>query len=65
MGRRVCGQCDKNYNLADIYIPGGPGQPEVRMPPLNPPAACEQHMERRSDDTLQIVQKRLQVCFRV
>ena len=31
------------------------------MPPLNPPPQCEKHMERRADDTLDVVKKRLQV----
>ena len=62
LGRRICTHCGKNYNVADIYIPSpGPGQPEVRMPPLNPPPVCEAHLERRSDDTLDVIQKRLQV----
>lgn len=65
LGRRICAHCGKNYNLADIYIPEGPGQAEVRMPPLNPPPECENHMERRADDTLAVIQKRLQVSSRV
>ena len=35
------------------------------MPPLNPPPQCEKHMERRADDTLDVVKKRLQVSFLV
>ena len=61
LGRRICTHCGKNYNVADIYIPEAPGQPEVRMPPLNPPPRCERHMERRADDTLDVVKRRLQV----
>ena len=29
LGRRICTHCGKNYNVADIYIPEGPGQPQV------------------------------------
>lgn len=61
LGRRICGHCGKNYNLADIFIPATDDSPAVTMPPLSPPPECEQHMQRRSDDTLDIVKKRLEV----
>jgi adenylate kinase len=61
LGRRICGHCGKNYNVADIFIPATDGSPAVTMPPLSPPPECEQHMQRRSDDTLEIIKKRLEV----
>lgn len=41
LGRRLCRKCGKNYNVADIYLPASAdGQPEIVMPPLNPPPEC-------------------------
>lgn len=41
LGRRICKKCGKNYNIADIYLPASAdGQPEIVMPPLNPPPEC-------------------------
>lgn len=34
------------------------------MPPLSPPADCVNHLERRSDDTLDIIENRLRVWLR-
>lgn len=64
LGRRICGHCGKNYNVADIFIPASGSHPAVMMPPLRPPPECEKHMQRRSDDTLDIIKKRLEVSRR-
>ena len=60
--RRDCSkrgkECGKNFNIADIYHPG---DPPIVMPPLNPPAGCEDKMEQRKDDTEEVVKARLQV----
>lgn len=56
--RRVCKECGKNFNIADINYPG---DPPIVMPPLNPPAGCEGKMEQRKDDTEDVVRARLQV----
>eukprot|EP00884_Botryococcus_braunii_P020071 jgi/Botrbrau1/6748/Bobra.0324s0033.1 len=61
LGRRICSKCGKNFNIADISLPAANGQPEIIMPPLNPPAACVKHMETRSDDTIQVIRERLRV----
>lgn len=61
LGRRICSKCGKNFNVADISIPAANGQPEIVMPPLNPPTACMKHMETRSDDTIQVIRERLRV----
>jgi len=61
-GRRVCGKCGKGWNVADIYVPAGAnGEPEIVMPPLNPPEGCEHLMETRPDDTPEVVKARLEV----
>lgn len=61
LGRRVCRDCGKNFNVADIMLPASNGQPEVRMPPLNPPENCRQKMEIRSDDNLETINNRIDV----
>ena len=64
LGRRICKDCGKNFNVADIMLPASNGQPEVRMPPLNPPENCQDKMEIRSDDNLETVKNRIEVGIR-
>lgn len=61
LGRRICRDCGKNFNVADIMLPASNGQPEVRMPPLNPPENCQEKMEIRSDDNLETINNRIEV----
>jgi adenylate kinase len=61
MGRRLCRKCGGNYNIANIYLPAGPGRPEIVMPPLNPPEGCWDKLEVREDDKEEVIRKRLQV----
>jgi len=61
LGRRVCRDCGKNFNVADIMLPASNGQPEIRMPPLNPPENCREKMEIRSDDNLETINNRIDV----
>ena len=61
MGRRVCGDCGKNYNIAAIH------EGELDMPPLLPkPSDCAKcvgkpRLETRADDTEAIVKDRMTV----
>lgn len=64
LGRRTCGECGGNYNIADIYLKAENGLPEIIMPPLSPPEACLSKMVVRSDDTEETVRKRLQSYWR-
>lgn len=61
MGRRICKKCGSNYNIADIYLPATADQPEIVMPPLDPPTACLPHLEQRSDDNEPTIRRRLEV----
>ena len=62
LGRRICSKCGDNYNVADINVPAGEnGEAAIVMPPLSPPASCEQYMEKRDDDTMETILKRLDV----
>ena len=45
----------------DTTTPVDEGPAPDAVPPLNPPPECEDHLERRADDTLEVIQKRLQV----
>lgn len=61
LGRRVCGDCGKNYNIAAIH------QGELDMPPLLPkPSDCDKckgkpRLITRDDDTDAVVRERMQV----
>ena len=61
LGRRICRQCGKNYNVANINIPASSDGPAIRMPPLDPPAACKDYLEMRSDDNYHTIKRRLEV----
>ncbi|XP_074275520.1 adenylate kinase 1, chloroplastic [Silene latifolia] len=61
LGRRVCNQCGKNFNVATIDIKGENGKPGISMAPLSPPAQCASKMITRADDTEEVVKERLRV----
>ncbi|PKA60609.1 putative adenylate kinase 1, chloroplastic [Apostasia shenzhenica] len=61
LGRRICGQCGGNFNIAAIDIKGENGAPGIFMPPLLPPPQCASKLITRLDDTVEVVKKRLRV----
>ncbi|KAJ3681980.1 hypothetical protein LUZ60_014553 [Juncus effusus] len=61
LGRRICSQCGKNFNLACIDVKGQNGQPDMYMAPLLPPSDCMEKMITRADDTEQVVKERLRI----
>lgn len=61
LGRRVCGQCGKNFNVASINIKGENGKPGMSMAPLLPPSQCASKLITRADDTEAVVKERLRV----
>ncbi|KAJ7564418.1 hypothetical protein O6H91_02G016800 [Diphasiastrum complanatum] len=60
LGRRICHQCKKNFNIATIEFEVDGGS-KVSMPPLLPPPACASKMTIRADDTEDAVRERLRV----
>lgn len=61
LGRRICSECGKNFNLASINVKGENGNPGISMAPLLPPAHCTAKLITRSDDTEAVVKERLHV----
>ncbi|KAK9918157.1 hypothetical protein WJX75_001766 [Coccomyxa subellipsoidea] len=61
LARRMCKQCGKNFNVANIDLPASPTAPAIKMPPLMPPPACVANLESRSDDNFTTVKRRLEV----
>ncbi|XP_021730645.1 adenylate kinase 1, chloroplastic-like [Chenopodium quinoa] len=61
LGRRICGQCGKNFNVASINIKGENGMPDISMAPLMPPSQCASKLITRADDTEAVVKERLLV----
>lgn len=61
LGRRICGQCGKNFNLACIDVKGENGLPQIYMAPLLPPNNCMSKLITRADDTEEVVRNRLQI----
>lgn len=63
LGRRLCSQCGKNFNVASINVKGENGKPGISMAPLLPPAHCMSKLITRSDDTEDIVKERLRIYY--
>lgn len=61
LGRRICSECGKNFNVADINVQGENGRPGISMAPLPPPPQCASKLVTRSDDTEDVVKERLRV----
>jgi adenylate kinase family enzyme len=61
LGRRICSQCGKNFNLACIDVKGEHGLPAMYMAPLLPPNNCMSKLITRADDTEEVVRNRLKI----
>lgn len=61
LGRRLCSQCGKNFNIASISVKGEHGNPAISMAPLLPPENCMSKLITRADDTEQVVRERLRI----
>ncbi|KAJ7567051.1 hypothetical protein O6H91_02G130400 [Diphasiastrum complanatum] len=61
LGRRICVNCGKNFNLADINEESGGEGSRIIMPPILPPQACLSKMISRRNDTEEVIKDRLQV----
>lgn len=61
LGRRICGQCGKNFNLACIDVKSENGLPAIYMAPLLPPNNCMPKLITRADDTEEVVRNRLKI----
>ncbi|OMP03662.1 Adenylate kinase [Corchorus olitorius] len=61
LGRRICGQCGKNFNVASINVKGQNGSPGISMAPLLPPPHCTSKLVTRADDTEEVVKERLRI----
>ncbi|XP_004307433.1 PREDICTED: probable adenylate kinase 6, chloroplastic [Fragaria vesca subsp. vesca] len=61
LGRRICSECGGNYNVATIDIKAEEGNPSMYMAPLLPPSHCASKLISRSDDTEEVVKRRLHI----
>ncbi|KAK4783493.1 hypothetical protein SAY86_007867 [Trapa natans] len=61
LGRRLCSQCGKNFNIASINVKGENGNPAMSMAPLLPPEHCMSKLITRTDDTEEVVRERLRI----
>ncbi|XP_011006606.1 PREDICTED: adenylate kinase 1, chloroplastic-like [Populus euphratica] len=63
LGRRICVECGKNYNIACIDIKGENGNPGIYMDPLPAPPQCAPKLIQRADDTEEVVKERLRIYY--
>ncbi|KAK3407080.1 adenylate kinase 1, chloroplastic [Eucalyptus grandis] len=63
LGRRICSQCGKNFNVASINVKGENGKPGISMDPLPPPPHCMTKLITRADDTEEVVKERLRIYY--
>ena len=61
LGRRICSECGKNYNIACIDLKAENGKPGMYMAPLLPPPHCATKLIQRADDTEEVVKERLRI----
>ncbi|KAG5239761.1 hypothetical protein OIU76_013155 [Salix suchowensis] len=61
LGRRICIECGRNYNVACIDIKGENGNPGIYMDPLPAPPQCVPKLIQRADDTEEVVKERLRI----
>ncbi|KAL3531883.1 hypothetical protein ACH5RR_005404 [Cinchona calisaya] len=61
LGRRICSQCGKNFNVASIDVKGENGRPGISMAPLLSPPQCVSKLITRADDTEAVVKERLRI----
>lgn len=61
LGRRICSECGKSFNLASINAKAENGYPEITMAPLLPPPQCSSKLITRADDTEPVVRERLRI----
>lgn len=60
LGRRVCTQCGKNFNVASIDVKGNGGS-RIHMPPVLPPYACLEKLVTSTSDTKEILKEKLRI----
>ncbi|CAI9759219.1 unnamed protein product [Fraxinus pennsylvanica] len=63
LGRRICSQCGKNFNVPNINVKGENGNPDISMDPLLPTPQCVSKLITHSDDAKAIVRERLRACY--
>ncbi|KAK4755296.1 hypothetical protein SAY87_009053 [Trapa incisa] len=61
LGRRLCSQCKKSFNIASIDVKDENGNPAMSMAPLLPPENCMSKLITRPDDTEEVVRERLRI----
>lgn len=61
LGRRICNECGKGFNVATINAKAENGRPGMSMAPLLPPSHCASKLITRADDTEEVVKERLRV----
>lgn len=61
LGRRICSECGKGFNVASINVKEENGLPGMIMPPLLPPPHCASKLVTRADDTKPVIVERLRV----
>ncbi len=63
LGRRICSQCEGNFNLAGLEMEESSSTPCIFMPPLLPPPSCASKMTTCADDTEEVVHRHLGIYY--
>eukprot|EP01018_Ginkgo_biloba_P032921 Gb_21263 [translate_table: standard] len=61
LGRRICIQCGKNFNVAHIDVKGANAGSRIHMPPVLPPSACLGKLVASANDMEEVLKEKLRI----
>eukprot|EP01018_Ginkgo_biloba_P006230 Gb_36923 [translate_table: standard] len=61
LGRRICTQCGKNFNVAHIDVKSANAGSRIHMSPMLPPSACLGNLVASANDMEEVLKEKLRI----